>query len=56
MRRKKVRYVLIRPRWMLLVVVIKGLLDAIRVLGPVFSNQVWSIVWLAIACPRARLV
>lgn len=25
------------------------------VLGPIFSNQVWSIIWLAAAWPRARL-
>lgn len=32
---------------MLLVVVIKGKFRLMRALGPDFSNQVWSIVWLA---------
>lgn len=27
-----------------------------RNFGPAFSNQVWSTDWLAIFCPRVRLV
>lgn len=42
------------PCWALLVVVIKGRLDEARALGPVFSNQVWSTIWLAMVCPRTR--
>lgn len=40
---------------MLLVVVINGVLREAMALGPDFSNQVWSIIWLAIVCPRERL-
>lgn len=50
-----VRYVLIIPCWILLVVVIRGRRVLDMALGPVFSNQVWSIIWLAAVCPRARL-
>lgn len=46
-RRKRARYVLIIPCWALLVVVIRGILSVAVALGPVFSNQVWSIIWLA---------
>lgn len=42
--RKKVRNVLIMPCWALLVVVIRGMLREVRALGPVFSNQVASII------------
>ena len=35
------------PCWALLVVVIRGILEDIRALGPTFSSQVWSISWLA---------
>lgn len=47
-RRKVARYVLIMPRWALLVVVIRGLFSAATALGPVFSSQVWSTIWVAI--------
>lgn len=53
--RKKVRYVLIMPCWELLVVVIRGILSEAVALGPVFSSQVKSIIWLAIVWPRVRL-
>lgn len=39
---------------MLLVVVIKGSVEAVTALGPTFSNQVWSTIWLAIVWPRIR--
>lgn len=55
-KRKKVRWVLIMPRWILLVVVIRGRLVAINVFGPAFSSHVWSIIWLATVCPRIRLI
>lgn len=47
-------YVLIRPRWILLILVIRGRLIKATALGPVFSSQVWSIIWLAIVCPKMR--
>lgn len=53
--RNRARYVLIMPCWMLLVVVIKGVLREAIALGPVFSNQVWSTIWLAIDWPSTRL-
>lgn len=53
-RRNKVRYVLITPCCALLVVVTRGRFREARAFGPVFSNQVWSIIWLAIVWPRAR--
>lgn len=40
---------------MLLVVVIRGILDVARALGPAFSSQVWSIIWPAIVCPKTKL-
>lgn len=40
---------------MLLVVVMSGILEEARALGPDFSNQVWSIIWLAMAWPSTRL-
>ena len=40
------RYVLIIPCWVLLAVVIRGMFDEEMALGPTFSNQVWSIIWL----------
>lgn len=43
------------PRWVLLVAVMSGRLIDIAALGPVFSSQAWSIIWLAIDCPRRRL-
>ena len=46
------RYVLIRPCWALLVVEIKGSWAEVIILGPVFSNHVWSIVWEATDWPR----
>ena len=42
------------PCWVLLVVVIKGMFDETRALGPTFSNQVWSTIWLAMAWPKTR--
>lgn len=42
--RNRERYVLIIPCWVLLVVVIKGIFDETRALGPTFSNQVWSTI------------
>lgn len=53
--RKKERYVLIMPCWALLVVVIRGMFSEVRALGPVFSSQVRSMIWVAIVCPRVRL-
>ena len=43
------------PCWVLLVVVIKGMLEDAKALGPTFSNQVWSTIWLATVCPNTRL-
>lgn len=40
---------------MLLVVVIRGVFREVVALGPDFSNHDWSIIWLAIICPRERL-
>lgn len=54
MSRKSVRYVLIMPCWVLLVVVIRGMLREVTALGPVFSNQVWSTICDAIVWPRVR--
>ena len=31
------------------------MLDEARALGPDFSSQVWSTIWLAIAWPSTRL-
>lgn len=42
--RNKIRYVFTSPRWVLLVEVISGLLRLAVAFGPVFSNQVWSII------------
>lgn len=56
MRRKSVKYVLIMPRCTSLVEVAIGLLIETVALGPTFSSQVWSSIWLAIVCPRTRLV
>lgn len=36
--------------------VIKGRLMADTALGPDFSSQVWSTIWLAISWPRVRLI
>jgi len=33
----------------------RGRLREAVALGPDFSSQVWSIIWLAIAWPRVRL-
>lgn len=41
---------------MLLVVVTKGRLALAIALGPAFSSHVWSTVWLAIVCPKTRLI
>lgn len=40
---------------MLLAVVISGILEEVRALGPIFSNQVWSTICPATVWPRARL-
>lgn len=53
-RRNRVRYVLIIPRWVLLTVVMRGMFKEVTAFGPTFSNHVWSIVWLAIAWPKIR--
>jgi len=47
-RKKGTRYPLIKPRWMLLTVVIMGIVEMVAALGPIFSNHVWSTIWLAI--------
>lgn len=39
---------------MLLVVVIRGRLRVAVAFGPIFSSQVWSIVWEAMVCPKTR--
>lgn len=54
-RRKRARYVLIMPCWMLLVVEMRGRFKEDTALGPVFSNQVWSTIWLAIDWPSIKL-
>lgn len=36
-------------------VVIRGALREAVALGPDFSSQVWSTIWLAMACPKRRL-
>lgn len=54
-KRNKARDVLIIPRCMLLVVVTRGIFKVTTALGPVFSNHVWSIIWLAIVWPKTRL-
>lgn len=46
---------MIIPCWALLVVVISGVLEDTSAFGPVFSNQVWSTIWLAMAWPNTRL-
>lgn len=53
--KKKVRNVLIMPCWELLVVVTRGILREARALGPDFSSQVKSTIWLAIVWPRVKL-
>lgn len=35
-------------------VVTRGILKEATAFGPVFSSQVWSTIWLAMACPRKR--
>lgn len=49
-------YVLIEPCWMLLIVEISGVFRFVVALGPTFSNQVRSMVWLAMVWPRVRLI
>lgn len=44
-----------KPRWMLLVAITRRVWAIVNSFGPDFSDQVWSIVWLAIVCPRRRL-
>lgn len=46
---------MILPCCVLLVVVARVMFKEVRAFGPVFSNQVWSIVWLAMICPSIRL-
>lgn len=43
------------PCWALLVDLIRGILSEVIALGPVFSNQVKSMIWVAIVCPRVKL-
>ena len=52
--KKRERYVLIKPCWVLLVVVIKGVLREATAFGPTFSNQVMSSIWLATIWPSTR--
>lgn len=44
------------PRWISFREPARGWLRAFTAFGPVFSNQVWSTVWLARFCPKARLI
>lgn len=37
-------------------VVTRGVLRLVIALGPTFSSHVKSTVWLAMACPKARLI
>lgn len=53
--KNRARYVLIRPRWVLLVVVIRGVLTEAAALGPTFSSQVWSVIWEAISWPKPNV-
>lgn len=55
-RRNKVMYVLIEPCWMLLMVEMRGVFSLVVALGPTFSSQVRSMVWLAMVWPRERLI
>lgn len=55
MRRSRVRYVLIAPCWMLLVDVAREVLIEAIVLGPTFSSQARSMVWVATVWPNRRL-
>lgn len=50
------RNVLIIPFWMLLVVVARERFREVIVLGPVFSNQVWSMVIVAMVWLSFRKV
>jgi len=43
------------PCWTLFVVVIRGVFKEAIALGPTFSIQVWSTIWLAMVWPRMRL-
>lgn len=49
-------YVLIEPCWMLLMVEMRGVFSLVVALGPIFSSQVRSMVWLAMVWPRERLI
>lgn len=53
-RRNRVRYVVISPCCALLVAEMRGVLREVLALGPNFSSQVWSIIWLAIFCPSSK--
>lgn len=44
------------PCWILLMLAAKGRLMLAIALGPVFSSQVKSIIWLAMVCPNERLI
>ena len=44
------------PCCRLLVAEIKGSWPDVAILGPVFSNHVWSIVWAAAVWPRASII
>lgn len=53
--KNRARYVLINPCCALLVVVTRDILIEVTALGPVFSSQVWSVIWEATICPKLRL-
>ena len=55
-RENKIRYVLIEPCWTLLIVETREVFNLIVALGPIFSSQAKSRIWLAMVCPRVRLV
>lgn len=42
----RVRYVLIKPCWVLVTMEIRGMLMEAVVFGPVSSSQLWSIAWV----------
>lgn len=50
--KKRERYVLTRPCWALLVAEIKGSWAEVTILGPAFSNHVWSTACEATDWPR----
>lgn len=54
--RNMAMYVLMEPCCVLLMVEIMGVFRLVAALGPIFSSQVRSIVWLAMVWPRARFI